>query len=59
MEGEILTTAFKGEDSRSKRLKAELDLSLCGDTWGYIKGPYEEKPQVAVKAKGGLESKIV
>ena len=40
-------------------MKAELDLSRCGDTEVYIKGLFEEKPQVAAKAKGGLESKIV
>jgi len=40
-------------------LKAELDLNLCGDIQVYIKGLVEEKPQVAVKAKGGLESELV
>jgi len=39
-------------------LKAELGLNRCGDTQVYTKGLFEEKPQVAVKAKGGLESEI-
>lgn len=48
--------SFQGRRLQEQRLKAELDLSRCGDTEGYIKGLFEEKPQVAVKAKGGLES---
>jgi len=39
-------------------LKTELGLSRCGDTAVYTKGPGEEKPQVAEKAKGGLESEL-
>jgi hypothetical protein len=41
-----------------QRLKTELGLSSYGDIRMYTKGLFEEKPQVAVKAKRGLESEL-
>jgi len=41
-----------------QRLKAELGLNWYGDIQVYTKGLELEKPQVAVKAKRGLESEL-